>query len=241
MYQRTLLSLLAPFAFAACGVGTLSGPTGGGDDMMGGDDDIVAAADATPITVEYSLAVTPAIGEINLGEQMSFTATVSSENFAGPVTLDLAGALADWDVTYEPFQTLSLAENQSIDVIVTVTVPTNGTAGAGALAFNLDGELGTRNANSTMTVADRVRIAIIPGNGGGLPLLDVNGDVPVRVGTELVIANEDTSPHRIHSDPHQGAPMNQGESYIMYINDPGRVDTYCHDDTCTGRFDFVAE
>lgn len=243
MHQRSFLYLLAPFAFAACGVGTVDTVDTVDNDTQsggGGDDIALGEADATPIVREYSVEVTPSLGEIDLGSQMSFTATVSSENYAGTVNLDLSGAMPDWDISYSPSQSLTLAENESVDVIVTLTVATNGTPGAGDLAFAVDGDLGTRTANSTLNVANRLRFAIEAGSGNG-PHGGLSGDYPIRLDTEIVIANEDQSIHRIHSDPHQAGDMGLGEAYVFYMTETGTTKAYCHEHANTGEITFRVE
>jgi len=185
-----------------------------------------AAADATPIAREYSLNVTPSLADMNLGEEMTFTATVSSENYAGTVDLALTGVMEDWAVSYLPSQTVTLAENQSVDVTISITVPTNGAYGEGALAFALNGDLGLRNASSTLTVSNKLMLTIEPGTGGDNHT-SLTGTIPMRADTEVIIMNNDNMEHQIHSDPH-GDPFNTGESHIIYNNNAGEVDAYCH-------------
>lgn len=233
MLHRSLPFVLASFALTAC-VGTLDQGVGtvGDDDPMGGggggggDDEEVAAADAAPEPEDYALVVSPALGEIDLGDQMSFTATVSSDNYAGPVTLELSGALPSWEITYSPSQTLSLLEDQSTQVVITITVPTNGDAGSGTLAFALDGELGTRASSAALNVANRVTVGIAAGAGEGGHGL--GGAIAIKPGTDLVIVNNDTINHRIHAEPHQEGSMGTGESYTLNYDNGGNEVAYCH-------------
>lgn len=234
MLARQLPVLLASLALSACGVGTLDtvgGPVGEGEDEPrgndpGGDEDVVGAADAAPEVKDYALTVSPPLGEIELGDQMSFTATLSSDNYAGPVSLNLSGALPSWEVTYSPSQTIDLVEDQITDVLVTITVPTNGDAGSGALSFALDGELGPRTGTASLDVANQVTVAIPAGAGQGGH--GIGGNIAVRQGTNVVILNNDSTPHRIHADPHQDGEMGQGESYVLSYDRAGNESAYCH-------------
>lgn len=227
MNLRPLPALLTSLALSACvgsvDANSLGNGNGNGD---GVHEDELAGADAAPPPVDYTITIPPELAEIELGGQWSYVATVSSESFAGPLTLSLVGALPTWDVSYSPAETIDLANDQSVEVIMTVTIPTDGEAGAAALAFTVDGELGSRSATGNINVADRVTLGIPDGTGG-----DGNhfgGVVKVRAGTEIVILNRDTTVHRIHAKPHQDVGMEQGDSYILNYDRAGTESAYCH-------------
>lgn len=222
MHLRQVPLLIASFAFPAC-VGSLEDGSGVGGG--GGGDDVGDADAGTVETVNYEMEVTPALGEIELGQQVSFTAEISSENFAGPVTLDLVGALDTWEVLYTPSQTIDLAANQTASVVVSLQVPTNGVAGTGALTFALSGELGTRAGNAQMNVANQITFAIPAGAGEGNH--NMAGAMLVREGTNLIWTNNDTIEHQIHSSPH-GDSFGPGASY-SFAAELGTEEAYCHD------------
>ena len=56
----------------------------------------------------------------------------------------------------------------------------------------------------------------------------------IRLGAVLHILNEDTAPHRIHSDglpgfPHQDFSMGQGQEFVVTPSEVGPYPFYCHD------------
>jgi len=245
MHLRHLPIILASFAFAAC-VGTLDSglengggsDTGGGGGGGGGGGEDVGTPDAGVTITNYEMTVDPALGEINLGDQVSFTAAISSENFTGPVTLDLVGALDSWDVVYTPSQTVNLLPNEITNVVVSVVVPTNAEAGGSALTFALSGELGTRQGNAQVNVANQILFDIPNGTGTGDH--GFSGALQVRSGVSLVFTNSDTMGHRIHSDPH-GVEFGPGGSDTIVVTS-STTEAYCHDHAGgSGKIDILVQ
>src|SRR5688500_11107915 len=102
MTLRAVLAILLATPLAACTVGDITGgPGGGGDDTGGGDATGGPGPDAALIP-DYSLTMTPPTASTTLGTVTSYSVTLSSSNFEGPVTLTATGLPASWTAEFSP-------------------------------------------------------------------------------------------------------------------------------------------
>lgn len=163
---------------------------------------------------------------MNLGEQTQFTARVSSDDFSGPVELSLGGVPNSWDVRFSPSNSFDLSAGQSVDVRVTVSVPTNAEATNANISFEVSGDLGDRSANASLSVANQVIMSFRRGSGSGDH--GIGGTLNLRQGAKLVIVNDDSINHEVHAKVHQNGPMGPGGSYTLSYPRSTNDEVYCH-------------
>jgi len=229
---RTLLALLLATPLAACTVGDITGGGGGGGDDVAAGDDEGPGPDAAVVTPDFAVAMTPPTQTTTLGTVVSYSVTLTSTNFEGPVTLVATGLPATWTATFEP-PTVDLDLDGSAIVALSISVPTNGDpATDAAIGIDAQGAPGLRQASSLMTVSNEYVLAIPDGSGGGPHQFPARIDL--KLGASLRILNSDTTLHRIHSNggdgfPHQEGSMGQGESYPVTPGDVGGYTFYCHE------------
>lgn len=226
---RALLLVLATLSLAACEVGVT--PGGG----VGDDDDDDPQVDAgLPIdapTPMYSLAVTPPSANTILGTETTFTVTLASQHFDGPVNLSATGAPASWTVTITP-PTVNLTSGGSATAQVKVTIPPNGDAAPAGQTLTIGGSAtaGAQSGTAALTVAKEYAVTIGAGTGSGAHFGALRGGlVRVKAGTLVHIRNADGEAHRIHSGggiggfPHQPNNMGTGQEYAVTVQDGSDV------------------
>ncbi len=198
------------------------------------DDPVDASVDATP--ADYALTVTPTAAGA-LGEVVTLTVDVSSSHFAGEVDLTASGAPASWAVVIAP-PTVTLTDGGSARATVTLTIPSNGDGAPAGQAVTITGAgaPGPRTATSTVAVANVYTVAIgTPGAAGQHFGTMAGGQIRMKHGALLRVANTDGVAHRIHSDgdvpgfPHQPASMAAGATYDVTLGATGTDMFYCHD------------
>jgi hypothetical protein len=184
---------------------------------------------------DFSVAV-GAAAATTLGSETTFDVTLTSTNFAGPVTLAVSGAPASWTVTI-PGNPVTLTSNGNAVVTVTVSIPTDGDpAPAGqALTVNATGTPGTHGGNTSVTVANEVVIPIASGTDVGPHWGALAGTtITIKVGTTITVRNDDATLHRVHYDTgvsglaHQQNDMGIGESYSQTATGIGTTKLSCH-------------
>lgn len=227
---RSLVVLLLATPLAACTVGDITG--GGGGDDVGGGDDTGPGPDAAVIP-EYSLTMTPLTASTTLGTVTSYSLTLTSDNFEGPVTLAVTGLPASWTAELSPTMVVLGVDSDTAIVALTITVPSNGDPATDAvIGVDAQAAPGLRQASSLMTVANEYIHAIPAGSGTGQHQFP--GRIDLKLGASLRVLNSDTTLHRIHSNggpgfPHQEGSMGQGEAYVVTPEDVGDYTFYCHD------------
>ncbi|MEZ4402286.1 MAG: hypothetical protein R3B06_19835 [Kofleriaceae bacterium] len=231
MNRCPLALLVFPLAIlAACDVGSVT--PGGGDDVPGVDAAIPVDA---PIPT-FAVAVDPPAASTSLGTVTSFTVTLTSSHFAGPVTVAATGAPAGWSVEVLP-ATITLGDGGTATAQVKVTVPSNAPAAPAGqdLAISATAPAYSASGSAALTVANEFTLNIGQA-GGGIHFGAMNGGVVrLRAGTLFHIKNDDTgTAHRIHTGggiggfDHQGSDMAPGGSYD--VTPTGGSDSfYCHD------------
>lgn len=228
--SRWLLVLALATPLAACTVGDITGGGGGDDtgDDVGGDP--TTAPDAAP-PPDYALSMSPPMIATTLGTESRYTLTLTSDRYAGPVDLVVTGMPASWTVTMEPAE-VSLSYDGTATVDLIVTVPTNGEAGAAAIAVEATAGPGVRTTSGLIEVENKLIVTIPAGAGTGPHQFP--GRIDLKLGAVLSIVNGDTIGHRVHSDggagfPHQPATMGPGAAYTVTPGDLGQYRFYCHD------------
>ncbi|HVK72532.1 MAG TPA: hypothetical protein VM734_04405 [Kofleriaceae bacterium] len=232
-----LALLLTLSTLAACEVGAV-GP--GGGDGSGDDDPIddpAADVDAAPAPVQsYTLTVSPPTATTVLGTKTTFNVSMSATNFSGPVTVAAGGVPASWQIAITP-TTVDLIDGGTAMASVEITIPPNGEAApdGATLTIEATGAPGNRSGTAMMTVANEYVFSVAAGTANGVHWGAMNGGlVRLKSGTKLVIKNDDTTGHRIHTNGgisgfgHQGATMAPGASYAVTVGD-GSDNFYCHD------------
>jgi plastocyanin len=184
---------------------------------------------------DFSVAV-GAAAATTLGSETTFDVTLTSSNFAGPVTLVVSGAPASWTVTI-PGNPVTLTSNGNAIVTITVSIPTDGdpaTAGQ-ALTVDATGTPGTHSGNTSVTVANEVIVPIASGTDVGPHWGALAGTtLSIKVGTTITVRNDDATLHRVHYDAgvsglaHQQNDMGIGESYSQTATGMGTTKLSCH-------------
>ncbi len=222
-------------ALAGCNVGVVQqGPGGGSGGADAGQqpepDAEASSADAAP--PDYALIVPQTPVELSLGQRAELSLQLSSERFAGPVSLSADGFPESWTVTFEPSNVVTLIADRTTTVIVRIEVPSDGEAGTATLNVTADAAPGIRTGSAAVDVANELTIVIGAGTGDGNHAFPEN--LQVRIGTTVTFLNADGSAHRIHSGNeaagfvHQDDDMNQGQSYSFSFTAPGAFGYYCH-------------
>jgi plastocyanin len=217
-FTAILLGLLG-----ACSVGGLDAPQGD-DDVIGGDDD------GEVLVERYTLTASPADQTVRLAEPAAFTLALASENFAGQVTLAVAGLPTTWTATFTPSATVELVANGQTDVTLTISGPSSEEAVAAALSVTATGSKGEVVTQTSLTVLPELIVPIAAGTGDGPHGFQ---DIAVHAGTTIRFTNDDSTGHRIHANDdgaieHQDATMGPGQSYDVVVT-AGESQFYCHD------------
>ena len=232
----------------ACTVGSLDDVDNDPDDPMDDPDDPDDPDE--PVVQDYSLSVTPPTQEMTLGTATEFSLSLSSTNYAGPVQLSVTGLPATWSASFAPSPTVSLVENQSATVAMSVIVPSNAEAAAANLRIDATADIGAKQSPASVVVENLLVVPIEAGIGEGAHPF---GSVEVRLGATIRFVNYDTELHRIHAGdddagfPHEVSPGMApsdggglpGGAYTIDITQAGQYDFYCHEHgqgTGTGLF-----
>jgi hypothetical protein len=185
---------------------------------------------------DFSVAVGSAAAT-TLGSETSFDVTLTSSNFAGPVTLAVSGAPASWTVTI-PGNPVTLTSNGNAIVTVTVSIPTDGDPAPAGLALTVDatGTPGTHGGNTAVTVANEVLIPIASGTDVGQHWGALAGTtITIKVGTTITVRNDDATIHRVHYNSgvtglaHEQTDLATGDSYSQTAAGSGTTVLSCHD------------
>lgn len=229
------VSLLALVTLAAaCEVGVTPGGGGGGDDIEDPQVDAGPPPIDAPIA-RYTVAVSPPAAATILGTETTFTVTLGSDHYDGPVALAVTGAPTSWTVTVTP-ASVTLTDGGTATAQVKVAIPPNGDAAPAGqtLTIGATAAPGPQSTTAALTVAKEYAVTIGAGTGTGTHFGALNGGlVRVKTGTVLHIRNADTTAHRIHSGggiggfPHQPNNMGNGEEYRVTVQDGSDV-FYCH-------------
>ncbi len=239
--SRAVIAALPLVVLSACEIGTITVAGPGEPEPAGPDagevDDPApdpASPDAAP-PEDYSLSLAPDVAEVRLNETAELEITVTSDRFAGPVALSVAGAPTSWTVEVEPSVVTVPADGQA-SATVRIRVPADGEAMAPAtLSVEASAAPGLRASTAAVSVINELVVPLLPGTGGGAHVLPPQ--MRVRLGASITFVNQDTALHRIHSTidgdgfPHQPEPgIAPGESYTVT---PSRArddfDYYCHE------------
>lgn len=201
------------------------------------DAPVDAAIDGPPIdgpgTVSISLS--PPSTNTTLGTTLHLMATITSNGYAGNVTLNAFGGPADWEYTFPPSISLTVGEVEV--VTVDLTIDSNGSAATGGTNVTVSAAATGQSAvgdTSNITVANEYVIQMGNGVGAGTHWTGVPFILNLRNGTTLRIVNNDTVSHQIHTGggivglPHQAAAMAPGGSYVGTIGSTGTDTIYCH-------------
>jgi plastocyanin len=232
-----LLGLL--WVAASCTVGDLSGPSGGGNEggadagSGGGDDLEPGGPDAAPPT--YAVTMSPDSVDLTLGTVAELSVTLSSDRFAGAVSLSAQGVPESWLVSFEPAPVVALGADEIRVVTVRVEVPTDAT-----VTVQADAAAGQHLVSAAVDVANELVIPIGEGTAAGDHPFP--GTSQIRLGASVRFVNLDQTRHRIHSDsgnagfPHEPSPGmdpalegEQGGSYAVTIDRTGGFNYYCHE------------
>jgi plastocyanin len=225
---RSLLASLLLAPLAACTVGDITGAGGGaGDDV---EDDPGVAPDAAP-PPDFAVTLAPARLETTLATESTFTLTLTSERFTGPVSLAATGVPEGYTARFAP-TAVTLPVDGVATVELIVAVPAGASGAAATIGVEATAAPGLRQASAELEVAPVFVLDLPTGTGTGAhpfaPTLEL------KLGTTLRIRNLDATGHRIHSDggpgfPHQPATMVQGQEYVVTPGDVGNYRYYCHD------------
>jgi hypothetical protein len=193
------------------------------------------STDAAPdfsVTADTAAATT-------LGTQVTIHVHLASTGVSGPVTLTLTGADSTWTVT-PPALPVNLTANGQASADVMVTIPSDGNAAPTGTTLTVDAVTGTHDhtATSLVTVANQFIIPIrlgatVGGTHWGVPSADT---IRLRIGTQVLFRDDDSSGHIIHANPaniglaHQGtsSPIFQGGTYAQSVTLSGLDRVTCH-------------
>jgi len=188
---------------------------------------------STTSTLTPSVAVAITSGDVTttLGTTSDLALTLTSQSYAGGVTLSAEGLPASWVGTFDPPGTIDLAANGTAYPTLHVAVPSNGEATTATITVRATptGPAGPpETATAGIIVQNEFVIVIAAGTGTGdhhFPLSTL-----LRPGTRLTWRNDDTTvPHIIHGNgfiPHQAD--GPGLGYSVVLPDPGQDTYYCH-------------
>ncbi len=193
--------------------------------------------DVIELDPEITMNVTPSSQAMNLGESAEFVIDVDSEDYDGVLTFSVGNLPESWEAQFDP-PTTALADGDSFASTLTVTVPSNGSAGSFELNVEVDAGDLFLTSDIEMSVEDTVLVPIAPGTAGG----EHNFLSPtVRLGTTVRFENYDTIAHRIHASygdagfPHQPdsmlpseGPGAVGGTHEVVLSAPGAYLFYCH-------------
>jgi hypothetical protein len=202
---------------------------------------------ATAPVAGYSLVVTPPSAPTTLGTQVTIGVNLAATGgFAGTVALSASGVPASWGTAFTPSAIVDLSGGSG-SATLTLTIPSNGAAAPSGIPVTIHGTAtaGDRSGDASVTVANQYVISIAPGTGSGAHWGALTGTtLNLAVGATLVIRNDDSTPHRIHTSdtitglPHQATSMTTGQAYtsgLLQAGTDGSV--YCHDHgTGAGQF-----
>jgi hypothetical protein len=176
-------------------------------------------------------------GPTTLGTETSIEADLEATGgFAGPVTLTLTGAPPTWNVAV-PGAPIDLATNGTAFVTIVVTIPPNGaTAPTGqTLTVHATAASISSTGSTSLVVANEFIVPIALGTGAGAHWGALAGTtIHLNVGVTLSIRNDDTIPHRVHTNggivgfPHQQSDLLQGDSFVNVLG-AGSDYFSCHD------------
>ncbi len=247
MLRPTFALALALASLVGCSVGEITGPGGVGDGDGSGDGDGDGSGGGGgggggggDDTAAISLEVLPPLADMTLGTSTTFDVLVTSDNYSGSVALALQGAPAGWQVAFDS-PSLNFTGSGSLAGTMTVTVPTNGQAGAIATALVATASMGPEETPVQFDVEQTLLVPIADGVGSA-GAHAFPRDVTIKSGTVVRFVNYDTtSGHTIHSDggdafPHEDDQMAKapsagqaGGTYEITTGQSGIYTFYCHD------------
>ena len=184
----------------------------------------------------FRIAAIPPTKSTSLGIRTTLAINVVSTSYAGPLTVTATGAPASWLVEF-PAPAISIAAGENINIIVNVTVPSNGPAAPSGqtLTFQVTGGDVVKTVTAQLNVANEYVLAIPAGTGadGAHWTRAYSSPLLLKSGVTLVIRNDDIIPHRVHTNasitgfPHQLVDMEPGSS-VSYVMGDGSDVIYCH-------------
>jgi plastocyanin len=203
---------------------------------------IDARIDATPIDATpidgpgtVSISLSPPSTSTTLGTTLHLTATITSNGYAGSVTIGAGGGPADWQFAHP--SSINLTVGQISTVMVDLTIASNGSAATGGAQVNVSATAAAQppvSDSSTVTVANEYVMLMGNGTGSGLHWVGVPTTLNLRVGSTFTIRNNDSVNHQIHTGGgitgliHQAAAMGPGGQYSVTLGSAGTDTIYCH-------------
>ena len=197
----------------------------------------------------FTASVSPASPTTTLGTTTTYTITIQSQDYTGPVNVSVSGHPASWVVTAATPSTVNVTAGGSATVTITVQIPSNGEAAPSGrtLTFKVGGNGSILSGTSKLTVKKEYVLAIPAGAGAAGPHWSVTSPLLLKSGTLLRIRNDDATAHRIHTNgtipglAPQDASMTQGQSYTATVG-VGTDVIYCadHGDT-TGQLTITVQ
>lgn len=262
--MRTPLVLLFGSLLVGCVVGDPG--TGGDDDGDGGggggvcgdavkqgseacDDGNTVGGDGCTATCTVEL--TPALAikldkpsimtELRSTNMVTVTLT-GSGGFGGQVTLagsavnDQSAPIQGWTVAFAS-PTVNVPVDGSVDVVATLTIPSENKGLAGMLKIDATSSLGMKSQSAPVMALNQVTLPVTM-NGGLCVYSGVMGQTRVSVGTKVRMQNKGNDSMLFHSDgggvgvPHQdtaGTGTAAGGSYERTVSAAGNAfNWYCH-------------
>lgn len=168
-----------------------------------------------------------------LGNVRQFPVEVRSCGYQGSVSLSLSGVPVSWSAQLDA-PSFTLAVDETREGTLTVSIPSNGTAGLVDIGVVVQaGAGGSVNLTARLDVANEYLVTI-PSDASA-----TNHQLPtalfLRVGTRLRIRNADNEDHALHFDntvgiPHMpvGVPFTLGQEYSAVVTQFGTDRMYCH-------------
>ena len=191
----------------------------------------------------FTASISPANPTTTLGTTTTYTMTIASQDYTGPVNVNVSGHPPSWVVQATTPATVNVTPGASATVTVTVTIPSNADAAPTGriLTFRAGGNGAILSGTSKLTVLKEFILASPAGTGAAGAHWTVASPLLLKSGTVLRIRNDDATPHRIHTNgtipglTPQAASMTQGQSYTATVG-VGTDVIYCADHgTATGQ------
>ncbi len=187
----------------------------------------------------YAVTLLSQDQDLALGEMGEYAFEISSDNYAGPVSLAATGIPESWNVSFDPSNTVVMGKNEKVIVTMMVEVPTvvattNVTVGVESTS-DLSATAVAADATSSVAVDDSVlKIFVDPGTAADAHPSFQRNNIEVKLGTAVQFVNNDDEVHQVHAGagdagfPH-GGPIPPGTSEDeRIITEIGTFPFYCH-------------
>jgi len=187
-----------------------------------------------------AVSISPAAQAIRLAEDTTFSIQIDANSYNGDLALAIPSAPPSWDISFSE-DVQSVTEGETVEILVTVSVPTNGEAGDQNINISLDAGDLALSVDAAVTVEDLLVVPIQNDTGVGTHVFP---SMMVRQGTLVRFENIDGTRHTIHAAngeagfPHQPAPgmdpsaapgVTAGGNYDVTLTAAGNFQFYCHD------------